>query len=211
LRRLWAAFFTAAGWRSIFQPRLAEHGPDFMLELPRGEVWVEVRGWRDLEKLHGYTPRLNTLEAWLAPREVLLLGSGPLSLGDTAILGLLRHGECLWQPAVLIRCPACEEVSFCGERSVPQEVCRVNGCRITGWADQSRREELLAMAEVSGRFIAAHRVTSSQGVRLDVPFEEKDQAKALGARWDRDRRCWCIPEGADPTSFRRWLPRRADA
>ncbi|WP_415678782.1 DUF5710 domain-containing protein [Tsukamurella hominis] len=28
---------------------------------------------------------------------------------------------------------------------------------------------------------------------LDVPFEEKDHAKAAGARWDPEQRCWYAP------------------
>jgi hypothetical protein len=40
---------------------------------------------------------------------------------------------------------------------------------------------------------------------LDVPYAEKDAAKALGARWDSTRRCWYVPEGLDPASFLRWV------
>lgn len=40
---------------------------------------------------------------------------------------------------------------------------------------------------------------------LVVPFAEKDQAKALGARWDAASRKWYIPSGKDATAFARWL------
>lgn len=40
---------------------------------------------------------------------------------------------------------------------------------------------------------------------LDVPFPEKDEAKALGARWDRDARAWYAPAGMDTGPFARWL------
>lgn len=43
-------------------------------------------------------------------------------------------------------------------------------------------------------------------VDLQVPFAEKDDAKRLGARWDGRQRTWYIPEGIDPTPFKRWLP-----
>ena len=39
---------------------------------------------------------------------------------------------------------------------------------------------------------------------LAVPFDEKDQAKALGARWDKAVKSWYIPFGGDPVSFERW-------
>ena len=42
---------------------------------------------------------------------------------------------------------------------------------------------------------------------LDVPFNEKDDAKALGACWDVQARKWYIPEGFELVSFSKWLPR----
>lgn len=41
---------------------------------------------------------------------------------------------------------------------------------------------------------------------LDVPFAEKDHAKRLGARWDKDMRKWYIPHGTDINLFDRWWP-----
>lgn len=41
---------------------------------------------------------------------------------------------------------------------------------------------------------------------LKVPYAEKDQAEALGARWEPSRRCWYVPEGVDLLPFRRWFP-----
>ena len=40
---------------------------------------------------------------------------------------------------------------------------------------------------------------------LFVPFEEKDQAKALGARWDPNNKTWYIPDHLDPSLFQKWL------
>lgn len=41
---------------------------------------------------------------------------------------------------------------------------------------------------------------------LDVPFKEKDEAKALGARWDAGAKKWYVPEGKDLAAFAAWLP-----
>ena len=41
---------------------------------------------------------------------------------------------------------------------------------------------------------------------LDVPFTQKDEAKALGARWDAGARKWYVPEGVELTPFNPWLP-----
>ncbi|EPY00218.1 zincin-like metallopeptidase domain-containing protein, partial [Magnetospirillum fulvum] len=39
---------------------------------------------------------------------------------------------------------------------------------------------------------------------IAVPYAEKDQAKALGAKWDRDAKSWFIPAGLDPALFAKW-------
>jgi len=43
-------------------------------------------------------------------------------------------------------------------------------------------------------------------INLVTPFAEKDQAKALGARWDSVRKNWYIVDVADLTPFSRWIP-----
>ena len=40
---------------------------------------------------------------------------------------------------------------------------------------------------------------------LKVPYAEKDEAKALGARWNPTRKCWYVPEGKDAAPFARWV------
>lgn len=43
---------------------------------------------------------------------------------------------------------------------------------------------------------------------LDVPFDEKDAVKKLGARWDGGRKTWYVPEGVSLSGFEKWLPFR---
>ena len=45
---------------------------------------------------------------------------------------------------------------------------------------------------------------------LSVPYKEKDEAKALGARWDRQARAWFVPEGTDPAPFAKWSTTEAE-
>lgn len=42
-------------------------------------------------------------------------------------------------------------------------------------------------------------------ILLKVPYAEKDEAKALGARWNPTRKCWYIPDGKDNAPFARWI------
>ena len=41
---------------------------------------------------------------------------------------------------------------------------------------------------------------------LNVPFAQKDEAKALGARWDAVNKKWFVPADKDITHFARWQP-----
>ena len=49
-----------------------------------------------------------------------------------------------------------------------------------------------------------------RGKILDVPYEEKEDAKELGARWDPDLRKWFVPAGHDTSPFSRWFPQDRD-
>lgn len=39
---------------------------------------------------------------------------------------------------------------------------------------------------------------------ITVPFELKDEAKSLGARWDADAKKWFVPSGVDPKLFEKF-------
>lgn len=43
-------------------------------------------------------------------------------------------------------------------------------------------------------------------IDLKVPYTQKDAAKALGARWSVERKCWFVPSGALLAPFAEWLP-----
>ena len=46
---------------------------------------------------------------------------------------------------------------------------------------------------------------------LAVPYKEKEQAKKLGAKWDKDNKLWYAPEGTDLSQLSTWLPEKARA
>jgi hypothetical protein len=41
-------------------------------------------------------------------------------------------------------------------------------------------------------------------IYIQVPYEEKDFAKALGARWDANKKSWYIYDSIDITLFKKW-------
>lgn len=50
-----------------------------------------------------------------------------------------------------------------------------------------------------------------QPLILNVPFAEKDAAKALGARWNPSLKKWFVPAGLDPSPFAAWFPAEVEA
>lgn len=67
---------------------------------------------------------------------------------------------------------------------------------VTGSADLQRR--VAQIEQGSGQ------AAPGASVLLAVPFREKDEAKALGARWDRAAQSWTVPPGGDPDVFGKW-------
>jgi DNA helicase-2/ATP-dependent DNA helicase PcrA len=46
--------------------------------------------------------------------------------------------------------------------------------------------------------------------QLAVPFDERDEAKKLGAKYDPDNKTWYIPPGIDPDPFAKWTGKQAN-
>lgn len=40
---------------------------------------------------------------------------------------------------------------------------------------------------------------------INCSYQDKDEAKLLGARWDSDERKWYIPFGLDRSKFSKWI------
>ena len=54
--------------------------------------------------------------------------------------------------------------------------------------------------------MAIHIDNAFMRINLITPFAEKDQVKALGARWDSQKKVWYIKDVEDLTPFERWIP-----
>ncbi|NCQ52358.1 hypothetical protein GW796_10850 [archaeon] len=39
---------------------------------------------------------------------------------------------------------------------------------------------------------------------IKVPFSEKEDAKQLGAKWDKELKSWYVPDEADASKFKKW-------
>jgi stringent starvation protein B len=56
---------------------------------------------------------------------------------------------------------------------------------------------------VTQQHLQYKKMTDSK-IYLNVPFAQKDQAKALGARWDGVQKKWHVPANKDIALFARW-------
>lgn len=45
---------------------------------------------------------------------------------------------------------------------------------------------------------------------LAVPYAEKDEVKALGAKWDKTKKAWYVPPGMDTAVFAKWAVEKHD-
>lgn len=52
---------------------------------------------------------------------------------------------------------------------------------------------------------ATHFTKTDRKIFLNCPFEEKDAAKALGARWDNAEKMWYITERQKIEDFKKWI------
>jgi len=43
-------------------------------------------------------------------------------------------------------------------------------------------------------------------INLNCPYSEKDEAKALGARWNAEKKVWYVEDVSDLKPFAKWLP-----
>lgn len=70
----------------------------------------------------------------------------------------------------------------------------------------SEEERLLAQRANDQAAPAQARQPDQAKTFINVPFKEKNEAKALGAKWDREAQSWYIPPGIDADPFAKWQP-----
>lgn len=76
--------------------------------------------------------------------------------------------------------------------------------------EQSEQETVQIQVPVLALNDGAALSSNSERVYLDVPFVEKDAAKALGARWDREEKSWYAPNNSSPELLERWAKNRGE-
>ena len=80
-----------------------------------------------------------------------------------------------------------------------------------GFATPATADRLAAALHGIEQPKAAQRAASGERQFINVPFKEKDEAKQLGARWDRKEQSWYVPAGVDAAPFAKWAQGAATA
>jgi putative DNA primase/helicase len=62
----------------------------------------------------------------------------------------------------------------------------------------------VAIGQIEQQLLATREGQASTRVFITVPFKQKDEVKALGAKWDRHEQSWYVPPGVDAASFTKW-------
>lgn len=66
-------------------------------------------------------------------------------------------------------------------------------------------DEDLFQYESPNKINASANTKATSNVSLKVPFNEKEQAKSLGARWNAEAKHWYVPQGIELAPFEKWL------
>ena len=47
-------------------------------------------------------------------------------------------------------------------------------------------------------------------IYLECSWKDKNKCKKLGARWDKAKKSWYVPEGLDPEPFKKWWSEKSN-
>lgn len=66
------------------------------------------------------------------------------------------------------------------------------------------QENMVQQAQLDNLLSINAQVNPLEKIYINVPYAEKDQAKVLGARWDKQEQSWYVPVGIDLSNFEKW-------
>lgn len=69
------------------------------------------------------------------------------------------------------------------------------------------QESIVQQAQLDNLLSINVQTNVLEKIYINVPYAEKDQAKTLGARWDKQEQSWYVPVGIDFSNFEKWSHR----
>lgn len=102
-----------------------------------------------------------------------------------------------------------------GENDMEAEQDALNNSKQIRQELKNQQQEQYNEEELNNR-LAQHGVADTNEIEkpefaqektyLNVPYKEKDQAKAVGARWDAKAKSWYADKGTNLTPLKKWMP-----
>ncbi|MFU8797084.1 MAG: zincin-like metallopeptidase domain-containing protein [Gammaproteobacteria bacterium] len=86
----------------------------------------------------------------------------------------------------------------------------VLGFEQTQLQEQAQENELIEANLETETVTKQQEQVVREKIYLNVPYEKKDEAKGLGARWDRSAQSWYVPAGIDSIPFDAWRKEDVD-
>lgn len=77
--------------------------------------------------------------------------------------------------------------------------------RLVQLTDKDKKDFELETVEVLSE-LYENFVSNGERRYINVPYQDKDIVKLLGARYDGEKKKWYIPPGVDLKFFIKWLP-----
>ena len=109
---------------------------------------------------------------------------------DSPVIVTLKGGAGYEAPWIVLRGDTIEEVQGLLENAANSEFTN-----LVQDVNAAFRDAGPAVTQSQAGSPAQSTASSGARVYLDVPFREKDAAKAAGARWDKDSQQWFDPNG----------------
>lgn len=81
---------------------------------------------------------------------------------------------------------------------------------ISQTAEQTPKEQAVSQTaepkqEQTEKEVSAEQNPAQDKTFIAVPYDERKEAKALGAKWDAENKSWYVEKGADLNKFKEWL------
>lgn len=86
--------------------------------------------------------------------------------------------------------------------SVRKDVAEIKASSVTRMEGDPKKAKG-GPAYEAGRIEGDWKAAIENGTPLKVPFDKRDDAKKLGARWHAEKKCWVIPKGKDEAPFKK--------
>ena len=87
--------------------------------------------------------------------------------------------------------------------SVRKDIAEIKSSSLTRMPGGEGKGKSGGTVHEAGRIEGDWKAAIAEGTPLKVPFDKKDDAKKLGARWNADKKTWVVPKGKDDAPFRK--------